>query len=246
MRPAEPDTNETVRVLPASRRRRAAWPLAMAAVIGAALAGSAAFWLLRSPPPPLPPAAATSMPVASAPAFQIKTATEAEISRARHDRADRVPLRRQSARSWCWISPRCTSRGRCSTGWRRSSRRRGLPHDRVLTDSELDAAIQRAGRHGRDVLSRSRLCRRIAGALLRAGRPQRIELDPLEEKLRALLRQEGWFAADVAARLDLIAGGRVRSADHRRRYAPRSCATNFRTASSSAVPPMRNTCAGSG
>ena len=30
----------------------------------------------------------------------------------------------------------------------------GLPHDRVLTDAELDAAIHARGRYGRDVLLR--------------------------------------------------------------------------------------------
>ena len=45
------------------------------------------------------------------------------------------------------------------------------------------------------------LCRGRAGALLERADSQRIELDPQEEKLRALLRQEGWFAATLPAGL---------------------------------------------
>jgi len=77
----------------------------------------------------------------------------------------------------------------------------GLPHDRVLTDDELDAAIRAQG----DTMETFYLGHDYAVASLRdffaTADSQRLELDPQEEQLRALLRQEGWLTSDIMAGL---------------------------------------------
>jgi hypothetical protein len=70
----------------------------------------------------------------------------------------------------------------------------GLPHDRVLTDTELDAAIRAHGDtmetyyYGHDYPASA-----LAGFFALADREQ-IVLDPEEARLRALVHQLGWFA----------------------------------------------------
>jgi hypothetical protein len=200
VRPLEPDTDETVRVLPASRRKRTAWPLAVAAVIGAALAGSAAFWLRSPPSSPLPPAATAAVPAPSAPAVQIETATEAEIS-GRVPTALTVYRFADNPAILVLDFASLHEQGKMLNRVAAFVEKARLPHDRVLTDVELNAAIQAKGDtvetfyFGHDYAAAS-LARFFALA-----DAARIELDPLEEKLSALLRQEGWFAADVAAGL---------------------------------------------
>ena len=77
----------------------------------------------------------------------------------------------------------------------------GLPHDRVLTDAALDKAIRDAGDtpetfyYGHDY-SAAALARFFA-----AADRDRIPLNPREESLRRLLRQEGWFVAGKQAGL---------------------------------------------
>lgn len=77
----------------------------------------------------------------------------------------------------------------------------GLPHDRVLTDTELDAAIRAQG----DTVETFYLGHDYSAAALKnffqTADAQHLELDAREEKLRALLRQEGWFASGVSAGL---------------------------------------------
>jgi hypothetical protein len=171
----------------------------MAAVIGAALAGSAAFWLLRSPSP-LPPAAATSMPVARTPAFQIETATEAKMSR--HVTTALTVFRFADNPAILVLDfASLHEQGMMLNRVAALVEKARLPHDRVLTDSELNAAIQVQG----DTVETYYLGHDYSAASLARffalADAAHIELDPLEEKLRALLRQKGWFAADVAGGL---------------------------------------------
>ncbi len=74
----------------------------------------------------------------------------------------------------------------------------GLPHDRVLTDDELDTAIRARG----DTVETFYFGHDYAASALRrffaTADRERIELDPQEEKLRALLRQEGRLEPDFA------------------------------------------------
>jgi hypothetical protein len=77
----------------------------------------------------------------------------------------------------------------------------GVPHDRVLTDAELDATIRE---HGDTVETFYLGHDYAASALVRffaAADRQGIELDSEEERLRLLLRQVGWSGADVGAAL---------------------------------------------
>jgi hypothetical protein len=81
MRPAEPGADDTIRIPPEQRRKRAKWPFAVVAGACVVVAASAAFWLVRphsTMPPPFPTAQVSS---SSTPGFQIQVATEAEIGR---------------------------------------------------------------------------------------------------------------------------------------------------------------------
>ena len=88
----------------------------------------------------------------------------------------------------------------------------GLPHDRVLTDDELDRAIKRGGDtretfyYGHDYSAAT-----IARFFAWADRDQ-IALSQQEESLRRLMRQEGWFAEGKSG--GLISVPRVGSDSH--------------------------------
>jgi hypothetical protein len=194
MRPAEPNDEDTIRVLP--RRKRAAWPFAVAAVLAVALGGSAA-WLLR--PHPVPPAAVAPVPAPSAP-FDILTASEPEI-------AEHVPISLTvfrfagNPRILVLDFASLTEQGRTLNRVAALAEKAGMPHDRVLTDAELDAAIRGLGDtvetfyFGHDY-SAATLVRFFA-----AADRQGIELNREEERLRALLRQVGWLAPEASAGL---------------------------------------------
>ncbi|MEJ0018318.1 MAG: hypothetical protein WDN25_17510 [Acetobacteraceae bacterium] len=205
MRPAEPGADDTVRVLPA-HRARATWLILAAAVVAGALGGSGAFWLLRPAPPvtvaPVPaPAPIVAAPQALvAPAFRITTASETEI--AQHVATSLTVFRfADNPRVLVLDFASLRDQGRMLNRVAAFTEKAGLPHDRVLTDAELDAAIRARGDTvetfylGHDYAATS-LARFFA-----AADTQRIELDPQEEVLRALMRQEGWFAPGVMAGL---------------------------------------------
>jgi hypothetical protein len=168
-------------------------------VFGVVLAGSAAFWLLRPQPVP-PPVATAPMPVAAAPAFRIETATEAEIDQ--HVPTSLTVFRfADNPRILVLDFASLHEQGKMLNRVAAFVEKAGLPHDRVLTDVELDAAIQGQG----DTVETFYLGHDYAAASLARffslADSERIELDPQEETLRALLRQEGWFAPGVAAGL---------------------------------------------
>ena len=77
----------------------------------------------------------------------------------------------------------------------------GLPHDRVLTDAELDAAIRASGEtpatyyYGHDYRAADLI--RFFALADRAG----VALTPEEERLRRLLRQAGWTDTSAAGAL---------------------------------------------
>jgi hypothetical protein len=197
MRPSEPDTDDTVRVMP-MRRQRAVWPFAVAVALAVALAGAGAFWLLRPQPLPAPPIA--TAPIAAAPKFDITTATESEI--AEHVATSLTVFRfADNPRILVLDFASLHEQGEMLNRVAAFTEKAGLPHDRVLTDRELDEAIRERGDtvetfyFGHDYAAKS-VVRFFAFA-----DNQRIRLNPQEEKLRALLRQEGWFAPDVTAGL---------------------------------------------
>jgi hypothetical protein len=200
MRPAKPGADDTIRILPEPRRKRAKWPLAIVAGACVAIAGSAAFWLLHPHPAGPPPLATTQVPAASSPALQIGVATEAEI--ARHVATSLTVFRlADNPRILVLDFASLREQGKMLNRVAAFVEKAGLPHDRVLTDGELDAAILARGDtvetfyFGHDYAASA-----LARFFERAD-SQRIELDPQEEQLRALLREEGWFAPDIAAGL---------------------------------------------
>ncbi len=169
------------------------------AVFAVVLAGGAAFWLLRQQPSHPPPVATASIPVA-APTFQVQTATEAEI--AQHVPTSLTVFRlADNPKILVLDFASLHEQGKMLNRVAAFVEKAGLPHDRVLTDAELDAAIHTRGDtvetfyFGHDYAEGS-LARFFALA-----DSEQIALDPLEEKLRALLRQEGWLAQDLSAGL---------------------------------------------
>jgi hypothetical protein len=200
MRPSEPHADDTIRVLPASRRKRAAWWYAVAAVVGTGLAGGAGFWLLRQQPFHPPSVPTVSVPVAGAPAFQVETATEAEIDG--HLPTSLTVFRfADNPRILVLDFASLYEQGKMLNRVAAFVEKAGLPHDRVLTDDELDAAIRAQG----DTVETFYLGHDYAAASLARffalADSKRVVLDPQEEKLRALLQQEGWLATDARAGL---------------------------------------------
>ena len=122
----EPDVDDTIWLAPAPKKpplltSRRAW-LAGAGILGTACLLRGVSSLVLSPRPP--PVATASLPVPLAPtvahpearslatpqALEIRAATEQEILRNVATGLDGVPVRPTTSGSWCWISPRCTSR----------------------------------------------------------------------------------------------------------------------------------------
>jgi hypothetical protein len=143
------------------------------------------------PPPNAPPA----------PAFALGFADEAAILA---DPAEHLTLFRFAAdpRIVVLDFPALAPQGRMFNRVAALTEKAGLPRDRVLNDDELDAAIRASGDtpatfyYGHDY---------PAAALVRffaLADSEHVALDADEERLRALLRQLGWF--DPAAQGALI------------------------------------------
>jgi hypothetical protein len=200
MRPAEPGADDTVRILRTPRPRRATWPFAVVAGACVVLAGSAAFWLLRPHPAAAPPSATAQVSTASAPEFQIEAATEAEIGA--HVATSLTVFRlADNPRILVLDFASLHEQGKMLNRVAAFVEKAGLPHDRVLTDSELDAAILARGDTTETFYFGHDYAASALARFFERADSQRIELNPQEAKLRALLRQEGWFARDVAAGL---------------------------------------------
>jgi hypothetical protein len=197
MSPVEPGADDTIRILPAPRRKRARWPLIAAASAGIVLAGTTAFWLLPHEPPPI---SIQSAPGVVAPTFQITSATEGEIN---EHVATALTVFRLSDNPRILVLDFASLREQGNMLNRVAAfvEKGRLPRDRVLTNAEMDAAIRAQG----DTVETFYLGHDYAAAALErffaAADRQQIELHPQEEKLRALLRQEDWFAPGVAAGL---------------------------------------------
>jgi hypothetical protein len=206
MKPAEPGADDTVRILPQRPRRRTSGVVAVATVIVALLAGSGTAWLLwprpAAPPAPIPAPMSAPAPVATAqaPAFPIETADEQQIRE--HLPTDLTVFRfAGNPRILVLDFASLHEQGLMLNRVAAMVEKAGLPHDRVLTDDELDKAIRAQGEtvetfyYGHDY---------AASALVRffaLADEENVELNAQEEKLRALLRQAGWFAAGNTAGL---------------------------------------------
>jgi hypothetical protein len=203
MRPSKPGADDTIRVLPTVRRRRPWRLLAIAATVGAVLAGSVALLLPRPQPQHASVSRSLTAPVVAtsrAPAFQIETATEAAIGA--HVPTSLTVFRlADNPRILVLDFASLHEQGKMLNRVAAFAEKAGLPHNRVLTDDELAAAIRERG----DTVETFYFGHDYAAASLAAffalADSEQIELNPLEGQLRALLRQEGWLAPDVAAGL---------------------------------------------
>jgi hypothetical protein len=216
------DDDETIKVTPSGSRGRPARSrtarsgrtllgLAWAASGGALVGLAAALWILWPRPPPLPqppavprppaainlapspPAPVATPAIPAAPAFAIQTANETEI---REHIADTLTVFRFAPNPNIIVLdfPTLLQQGLMLDRVAALVEKAGLPRDRVLTDAELDAAIRERGDtiatfyYGHDY---------SAASLVRffdLADHQHIVLNEQEEKLRALVRQLGWFA----------------------------------------------------
>jgi len=217
------DDDATVVLPPPAPPRRARWPWLIAGVLALGGAGLAVALLRPAPPPavaPAPPAAPaapavpapqpiTPPPVAVAPptppaaappaspAFALRSADEATILA--DPAADLTLFRFAPDPSVVVLDfPSLDQQGRMLNRVAALVEKAGLPHDRVLSDAELDAAIRL---HGDTVATYYYGHDYPAAALARffalADRDH-VALGPEEERLRALLRQLGWLAPDLA------------------------------------------------
>jgi hypothetical protein len=200
MNPADPDFDDTVRILPP--RKRAVWPFIVAAFAVVVLGGSIAVWLWRPPVTPAPVVATTpaSPPASAAVPFDIIIASEREI--AEHVPPSLTVFRfADNPHILVLDFASLTEQGRMLNRLAAFVEKSGVPHNRVLTDAELDATIREHG----DTVETFYLGHDYAAAsLLRffaVADRQGIELDSEEEKLRALLRQIGWLAPDMSEAL---------------------------------------------
>ena len=184
-----PNIDDTIRILPRPPRRKRGGVLA-AAVVVVLLAGSIAGWVLwpRQVQPPIStPAPATAV------AIPIETASEEQIR-------DHVPtsltIFRFAANPHILVLDFASLRDQGMMLNRVAAlvEKAGVPHDRVLTDSELDQAIRAQGDtvetfyYGHDYSAAA-----LVNFFALADRDH-VELHPEEAQLRALLRQEGWLA----------------------------------------------------
>ena len=176
--------------------RRQAWPIAGAVFL--VLAASGAFWLVHHQS--APPSVATLAPVPTAATFDINSATEAEIDR--NNSASLTVFRLAEQPHILVLDFASLHRqGKMLNRVAAFVEKNGLPHDRVVSESELDAVIRAGGGtaetfyFGHDYSAQS--LRRFFVSADNQG----VQLNPEEEKLRALLRHEGWFQPGVAAGL---------------------------------------------
>ena len=181
------------------RPARHAWgrsaAIAGCAVVALAGMGTAGwvFWPRPAPviaqPPGAPPIPAVPQP----PEFAVLTATEGQIR-------DNVPVGMTVFR----LAPNPSvlvldfaslyEQGRTLNRLGAFAEKAGLPHDRVLTDAELDQAVRKGGDttetyyYGHDYSAAT-----VARFFALADRDH-IALNQQEEGLRRLMRQEGWLA----------------------------------------------------
>ena len=164
------------------------------------LVGAVSGWLVWPRPAPPPIATPASPGSATARAFRVETADEQRI---RDHVSPGLTIFNFAANPRILVLDFASllEQGRTLDRVAAFVEKAGLPHDRVLTDDELDAAIRATGDtvetfyYGHDYPS-SALVRFFASA-----DAQHVELNRQEETLRALLRQEGWFAPGVAGAL---------------------------------------------
>ena len=225
MRPAQPSTDDdTIRVVRRPRRKLAA-VAAVLVTVAILLGATAAWWFWPHPasqppattaslpaptvvttlPPLAPPAAApvppatTSAP-APAPTFEIQSATEPQI---RNDSPTDLTVFRFADNPNIIVLDFASlhEQGKMLNRVAALMEKADLPRDRVLTDAELDAAIVKRGDtvetfyYGHDYPAEALV------HFFALADAQHIQLDPQEERLRALLQQLGWLGPNAVGGL---------------------------------------------
>ena len=211
MTPQDPLADDTIRISPPARRSGTPLIVAAGAALLLVIAGGAGWWMWPRPParvasvpsqvvpaPSAPPAGlATPSPapqVAPAPAFAIETANEDEIL---HDSPTGLTVFRLSSNPHILVLDFASlhEQGMMLNRVAALIEKEKLPRDRVMNDAELAGAIQATGDtvetyyYGHDY---------SADALARffsLAEQDRIELNPEEQRLHALLQQVGWLNA---------------------------------------------------
>jgi hypothetical protein len=157
-----------------------------------------------TPPVSVPASISTPEPAPAPTAFSIETATEQQILD--HIPADGAPdpmvfRFKANPRILILDFTSLLDQGRMLNRVAALSEKTGLPHDRLLSDSELDTAILAGGDtvetfyYGHDY-GASELLRFFA-----LSDRDDIRLMSQEDNLRRLIRQDGWFEPDVRAAL---------------------------------------------
>lgn len=206
------DRDETVRVNgphpPAGLRPRA-WIFAALLLVVGGIGIGVGLWLPHPAPhvapvpvpQPVPaPAPPVVVPQPVVPAFPIRTADEAEILA---DEPERLTIFRfaPNPRVLVLDFPSLRQQGLMLNRVAALVEKAGQPRDRLLTDTELDAAIRAAGEtiesfyYGHDYRAAD-----LARFFALANRDH-ILLTLEEEQLRGLLRQEGWLSAETVGAL---------------------------------------------
>lgn len=185
------DIDDTIRIEPRRKRSAsaAAW-IAAAALLLAGLAGGGVWWARHAPTPTAPPVVSTSAPKPpAAPRIPVVDADAATILAAKAPTL--LVFRFHDAPHVLVLSfPSLHEQGMMLNRLGAFVEKAGLPHDRPLTDSELEAAIRRGGDtddtyyYGHDYRAADMARFFAADAALR----------PEEYELRALLEQEGMLA----------------------------------------------------
>ena len=200
MRPAPPDAGDTVR-FPPLRPRRAAWPVACV-VVALASIGSVTIWLSR--PQPAPPAvvaaAAVTAPAVTTTPFDIITASEQEI--VQHVPTSLTVFRfARDPHILVLDFASLTDQGQMLNRIAAFTEKSDLPHDRVLTESELRTAIRDRGETAETFYFGHDYAAAELARFFAAADRDSVALNAQEQKLRALLRQVGWLTKGVNAGL---------------------------------------------
>ncbi len=165
----------------------------MAALLVASVAGGT--WVALRPPGRAP-----APPPPVVPGEDIRPASEAEILA---NDPERLTVFRFASNPGILVLdfPTLAQQGQMLNRVAAFVEKAGLPHDRVLTEAELDAAIRTSGEtpatyyYGHDYRAADLI--RFFALADRAG----VALTPAEERLRRLLRQAGWTNASAAGAL---------------------------------------------
>jgi hypothetical protein len=190
----------------------------IAAGLGALAIAAVAGWLIFAPgkpPPPVSAPVATAVPaptaaLPAAPRFAIRTASEADILA---HQATSLTIFRFAANPKILVLdfPDLRQQGLMLNRAAALVEKKGLPREKLLTDTELDDAI---AAHG-DTMESYYYGHDYAAADLarffRLADSQGLKLRPEEEMLRALLKQEG--ALEPGAGMALISVPRAGSAE---------------------------------